>query len=173
MKVLIVDDHQMLRETIRRKLVTVPRISEIHEAGTVAEALSVISSNRPDVCFVDPRLPDGTGFDVYREIKALYSGMKVVIFSAYAYDQYVRTGLRIGVDAFIFKTDPLDSVLDALEACLEGRPYFSPSVIPIASNLIAPPILVETRARDALRRESCRYYMPWQTTSLIRRSHNI
>lgn len=117
MRLLIVDDEPLIRSGIRRDVETIPQVEVAGECGSVAEAVQVLRGSQIDLLLLDVQLPDGTGFDVVREIGP--SAMPPVIFVT-AYDQYAIQAFECSAVDYLLK--PFDDV--RLRASIEkvGEP---------------------------------------------------
>src|ERR1051325_3670719 len=83
LRVMIVDDHEVVREGLRALLNRRPGMRVVGEAGTVAEAVAVASRERPDIVVMDVRLPDGSGVEACREIRAEYPETRLIMLTSY------------------------------------------------------------------------------------------
>jgi DNA-binding NarL/FixJ family response regulator len=128
LRVVIVDDHAMLRMGTRQILSAEDDIEVVAEAADAAEALEAVARSAPDLVLVDIRLPDRNGIELARSIAELSPETKVVILSAYDDEDYVRAALDAGVVGYLLKTMPGDELVRAVSAAASGIMVLDPSV---------------------------------------------
>jgi DNA-binding NarL/FixJ family response regulator len=119
-RVLVVDDHELLRAGTRRILDEATGFSVVGEAADGHSALREIDSLRPDVVLVDIRLPDMNGIDLARRILQDHPDMAVLILSAYDDQTYVRASLAAGVAGYLLKTAPGDELVHSIRAACDA-----------------------------------------------------
>lgn len=119
-RVVVVDDHELLREGTRRILDSAFDFTVVGEAGDGDEALVVVGQTRPDVVLMDIRLPSVNGIDLARTIIDNYPSITVLILSAYDDEVYMRAALAAGVAGYLLKTMPADELLLTIRAACEG-----------------------------------------------------
>ena len=111
--VLLVDDHDLIRQGLRHAFERDPDFDVVAEAGTVADALSKASELRPDVVIMDLRLPDGSGLDATKKLRAARADVGIVVLTMYAGDDQLFGALEAGASAFVPKNAPADEVVAA------------------------------------------------------------
>lgn len=111
--VVLVDDHELIRQGLRRAFERTEDFAVVGEAGSVAEAVQVIESLSPDVVIFDVRLPDGSGLDAARRVRATHPTMGIVVLTMYAGDDQLFGALEAGASAFVPKDSPADDVISA------------------------------------------------------------
>lgn len=116
--VLIVDDHAMIREGLRRSFERAEDFDVIAEAASVAEAQASISHSAPEVVVLDIRLPDGDGLELCREIRDTDPAIGVVILTMYGGDEYLLEARDSGASAFVPKEAPATDVVAAARRAL-------------------------------------------------------
>ena len=119
-RVVVVDDHELLRTGTRRILEDAPGFSVVGEAGDGEAALQVIKETEPEVVLVDIRLPTINGIDLARRIGTDFPKIKVLILTAYDDENYVRAALAAGVTTYLLKTMPADDLIRSIEAACDG-----------------------------------------------------
>ena len=122
MKLLIVDDHKVVRDGVRRLVETIT-VTEIAEAESPSDALREFRKLRPDVTILDINLKNGSGLDVLRRLRADDPKAKIVIFSMYSDVVYAVSARREGALGYVSKSAPSDELLVALEKAMAGEPY--------------------------------------------------
>jgi DNA-binding NarL/FixJ family response regulator len=127
-RVLLVDDHQLLTGSLAAVLSREPDIEVVGTAGTVADARA-LSKERLDVVLMDYRLPDGTGADATRSIKARWPSAHVVMLTALNDDETVLESIQAGADGYLTKDRAVDEVVGAVRAAHAGETLLPRSVI--------------------------------------------
>ncbi|WP_206453146.1 response regulator transcription factor [Aurantimonas marina] len=122
MKILIVDDHTVVRDGVRRLVEALPATA-IAEAETPSEALAEFRKFRPDVTVLDINLKNGSGLDTLRRLRADDPKAKVVVFSMYSDLVYAASARRDGALGYVSKSAPTDELLVAIEKALVGESY--------------------------------------------------
>lgn len=117
LRVLLVDDHAVLRQSIRMMLEDLPDMGVTGEAESGAAALEACRSNDYDVILLDVRLPDFTGQEVARRLRALSSDAKIVALSMRDEEVVRQEMYRAGVDGFISKADGADALIEKIREC--------------------------------------------------------
>jgi DNA-binding NarL/FixJ family response regulator len=111
--VLLVDDHELIREGLRRALEREPDVEVVAEAASVSEGVAMGRKSEPTVAIVDLRLPDGNGLDVVRALRAQSSDMGIVVLTMYAGDNQLFDALDAGASAFVPKSAPAEEIVAA------------------------------------------------------------
>ena len=111
--VLLVDDHELIRQGLRRAFERSADFEVVGEAGSIAEAFRKLEALVPDVVVVDVRLPDGSGLELVREARKRRADLGIVVLTMYAGDEQLFGALDAGASAFVPKDAPTDDVLAA------------------------------------------------------------
>ena len=111
--VLLVDDHELIREGLRRALEREADVDVVAEAASVAEGIAMGRKTEPTVAIVDLRLPDGNGLDIVRALRAQSSEMGIVVLTMYAGDNQLFDALDAGASAFVPKSAPAEEIVAA------------------------------------------------------------
>ncbi len=119
-RVLIVDDHALVREGTRQLLEQDPAIEVIATAGSGEEALEQLAVLSPDVALVDVNLPSMSGLELSRTILATRPAVRILILSAYDEYAYVAEALEVGVGGYLLKTASTKELIDAVRAVYDG-----------------------------------------------------
>jgi DNA-binding NarL/FixJ family response regulator len=130
LRVLIVDDHEVLRAGTRQVLEASGDIVVVGEADDAKAAFSMIEGLHPNVVLIDIRLPDKSGIEVARQLTVTHPGVRVVILSAYDDDDFVRAALEVGVTGYLLKTMPRDELVAAVRAAAQGTMVLDPVLSP-------------------------------------------
>jgi DNA-binding NarL/FixJ family response regulator len=125
-RVLLVDDHPVVREGVAAVLARERDLAVVGEAGTVAEALRLAAALRPDVVLLDLRLPDA---DAVEAVASLASdGRSVVMFTAYDADEDVFRAIRSGARGYLLKGSPAAEIAQAIREVHAGHSHLSPRI---------------------------------------------
>lgn len=128
-RVVLVDDHELIREGLRRAFEREVDVQVVGEAANVQGGLAAIDTLTPDVAVVDLRLPDGDGITLVRQARARHSELGIVVLTMYAGDQHLFDALDAGASAFIPKSAPADEIVAAARhAAATPRSFSSPDL---------------------------------------------
>ena len=127
-KVLIADDHAVVRAGLRQFLEEDASITEIGDASTGREALDALRSGRWDLLILDINMPDRSGLDILSHIRAAGYSTRVLVMSGLPERQYALNVLRAGARGYLSKEGAPDELLKAMRAILDGRRYVSPAL---------------------------------------------
>ncbi len=127
-RLLLVDDHEVVRVGLRTVLNQNHGIAVVGEAGTMADAVRDALRLKPDVVLMDARLPDGSGVEACREILAHLPDIRVVFLTSYADDDAVLAAVLAGAHGYVLKEIDSAALLRAIHAVAEGRSILDPSV---------------------------------------------
>ncbi len=127
-RLLLVDDHLIVRLGLSALLKGFPQLEVIGEAGTCAEALSETLRLKPDVVLLDIRLPDGSGLDVCRTLQQKALDTKVLILTSYADDRLVFDSIAAGADGYLLKEIHGEELVRAIESVATGKSVLDPAV---------------------------------------------
>lgn len=111
--VVLVDDHELIRQGLRRAFERADDFSVIGEASSAAQALETVAAAPPDVVVLDVRLPDGSGLDVAKKLRENHPVMGIVVLTMYAGDDQLFGALEAGASAFVPKDSPAEDVIAA------------------------------------------------------------
>jgi len=126
LRVLVVDDHAVVRTGTRQVLETARDITVVGEAGDGIEALALTGRLEPDVLLVDVGLRDESGIDVARRVITTHPDVRVVMLSAHDEDELVRDAWEAGVAGYLLKTMPRDKLIGAVRAAGRGSRVLDP-----------------------------------------------
>lgn len=127
-RVLVADDHVVVRQGIRQFLEEANDIEVVAEAGDGAEALRLVESHQPDVAVLDIRMPGVTGVEATRRIKERFPQVRVLVLTAYDDDPYVFALLQAGADGYLLKTASGAELVQAVRVVYKGDSALSPEV---------------------------------------------
>jgi DNA-binding NarL/FixJ family response regulator len=127
-RILLADDHAVVRQGIRQFLEEAGDIAVVAEAGDGAQALRLVEAHQPDVAVLDIRMPEVTGVEVARRIKERFPQVRVLVLTAYDDDPYVFALLQAGADGYVLKTASGDELVRAVRTVYAGETALSPEI---------------------------------------------
>ncbi len=128
LRVMLVDDHEVVREGLRTLLGRQKGMLVVGEAGTAAEAIEVAARAKPDVIVMDVRLPDGSGVEACRTIREARPETKVIMLTSYADDEALFASIVAGAAGYLLKQTRGQAVVDAITSVAQGRSLLDPDV---------------------------------------------
>ena len=133
-RVLVADDHPIVRTGIRHVLESETDFVVVGEAGTGSEAISLVSELRPDVVVLDISMPDQSGLEVAARLQSGSTATRILILSMHNNAEYVLESVRAGAHGYLLKDTAAAELRTAIRAVCRGESYFSP---PVATRLTA------------------------------------
>jgi len=127
-RVLLVDDEELVRSGLRLILSTEPDLEVVAEAADGEQALALVELHQPDVVMLDIRMPGLDGIEVARRLAASGSPARVVVLTTFDNDDYVYGALRAGASGFLLKDAPATQLVSAIRAAAAGDAVLAPSV---------------------------------------------
>jgi len=126
--ILIVDDHPMMREGLRRTIAGEPDLKVCGEAGDAFQALEALKTITPDLVLVDITLPGKSGLELIKDLKVMYPGLPILVLSMHDESLYAERALRAGAGGYITKQERPKVLISAIRQVLAGRTYVSDQV---------------------------------------------
>ena len=127
-RILIVDDHSMVREGLRLRISAFPDLEVCGEATTEDEAMLMVQESNPHLVIVDISLKSGHGIELIKRIKATYPSIKMLVSSGFQESLYAERALRAGALGYLNKQDSGEKVIEAIRTVLGGERYVSPEI---------------------------------------------
>ncbi len=127
-RLLIVDDHEVVRVGLRTLLGRFQSIEVVGEASTAAAAIAETKRLSPDVVLLDIRLPDGNGFDACRQIQEMATDTRVLILTSFADDDVVFQSIAAGADGYLLKEIDGEGLVKAIEKVAAGQSILDPAI---------------------------------------------
>jgi two-component system, NarL family, response regulator NreC len=127
-RVLIADDHTVLRQALRYMLEAHPGLEVVGEASNGREAVDLAEKLRPDVVLMDTVMPGLNGIEATRQIRRRLPKVKVLMLTGYQEDEQVAGALKAGASGYVIKKSEIDELLLGIQAVHRGNPYFSSSI---------------------------------------------
>jgi NarL family two-component system response regulator YdfI len=138
-RVLIADDHLVVREGLSAILEVADDIEPVGEAADGAEAVRLAGELSPDVVLMDLRMPNLDGIEAIRQIRVLYPAIEIVILTTYDDDEYIIQGLRAGARGYLLKDTSRQVLFDAIRAAARGESLLPSAVVEkVIAHLAAP-----------------------------------
>jgi two-component system response regulator DevR len=128
LRLLVVDDHEVVRQGLVAMLDRREGFEVVAEAGTVAEAIAMAARHEPDIVILDVRLPDGSGVEACREIRAERPATKIVMLTSYPDEEAVLSAIVAGASGYLLKQVRARDLVSALEAVGRGESLLDPAV---------------------------------------------
>ncbi|MDR3544547.1 MAG: response regulator transcription factor [Candidatus Limnocylindrales bacterium] len=128
LRLLVVDDHEVVRQGLVALIDRREKFQVVAEAGTVAEALDAARRFQPDLVIMDVRLPDGSGIEACREIRAELPATRVVMLTSYPDEEAVLSAIIAGASGYLLKQVRARDLVIALEAVGRGESLLDPAV---------------------------------------------
>lgn len=133
-KVMLADDHILIREGIRQLLEFDGNIDVIDEANDGEECLEKLEKSKPEVLLLDINMPKKNGVEVLQEIKRKGINVKVLILTVHNEVEYLLKAVDIGVDGYLLKDSDLSELKKAINAVYNGENYIQPNLVPALNN---------------------------------------
>lgn len=127
-KLVLVDDHQVVRLGLHALLSVEPDFEVVGQAGTVDEALALLERVRPQIVLLDVRLPGRSGLDGCRAIKQRWPAIHVIMLTSYADDQLVLDAINSGAEGYVLKKVEGDELIKAIRKVADGEAILDPAV---------------------------------------------
>jgi len=127
-KLLVVDDHPLIREGIKAHLETCERIEVIGAAANGQEALRLTRELAPDVALVDISLPDINGFETSQLLRQAVPQIKIIILTIHDNEEYVAQAFQVGAHGYVVKDTPADELIKGIELVCQGQMFVSSAV---------------------------------------------
>ena len=137
--VVLVDDHELIRQGLARAFERQDDFSVVGEAGSISEGMEVVRRLEPSVVVTDVRLPDGTGLDLVRSLRQTHKDLGIVVLTMYAGDGQLFEALEAGASAFVAKDAPSDDVVAAARhATVSPRSFAAANLADAMRRRLAP-----------------------------------
>lgn len=124
MRIMLVEDHLILREGLKALLETEPGFRVVGEAGTVSDALTSIEALDPTVVIIDIGLPDHSGIDLVASLRERKNTTPILVLTVLQCKEHLRNAMHAGANGFVLKDSPYTELLEGLHAVCSGKKYF-------------------------------------------------
>lgn len=149
-KILLVDDHAIMRQGLRTLLEGFDQVTVVGEANSVASAVAETARLTPDVVILDIRLSDGSGIDACRELHQREAHPRVLVLTSYADDETLFEAIAAGADGYLLKEVDSDGLVRAIEDVASGKSVLDPAVTRRVLNRVKAPSSAALAANDML-----------------------
>jgi len=127
-RILIVDDHTLVRHGLRAMLSAEPDLEVVGEAEDGHQAIRLAGSLTPKLILMDLSMPGTNGTEALAEIKRRYPNIRVLVLTVHKAEEYIREALRVGADGYVLKHATRDELMLAIRSILNGKTYLTPDV---------------------------------------------
>lgn len=127
-KIVIAEDHTILRAGLRALLAVQNGLEVIGEAGDGREAIRKVDTLQPDLLLIDLSMPKLNGIDAIREIKSQHPEIKIIVLTVHKSDEYIIAALRAGANGYMLKDASQNELLLAIDYVINGKTFLSPSI---------------------------------------------
>lgn len=127
-RLLIVDDHPLVREGLKARLSSLPGIEVVGEAGDAQQASAQVAALRPDLVLMDVGMKDVNGIDLTRQLLSEQPQLLVLVLSMYDNPEYVNRAMQAGARGYVLKDAPASDIVDAISAVAAGGTFLSSAV---------------------------------------------
>jgi DNA-binding NarL/FixJ family response regulator len=127
-RVLLVDDHPLVRDGLKARLAGLPGLEVVGEAGNASEAFEVVDATQPDLVLMDVGMKDVNGIDLTAQLIARHPRLLVLMLSMYDNPEYVHRAMQAGARGYVLKDAPSQDIIDAIETIVAGETYLSASI---------------------------------------------
>ncbi len=124
-KIVVADDHLLIREMIRKSIEEVPGMEVVGEAGDGIQLLDLLKKTRPNLVLLDITMPNLQGIDALKQIRSLYPDVNVLVLTMHKSKQHISSALSAGADGYLLKENAFDDLLVAIERIRRGERYIS------------------------------------------------
>jgi DNA-binding NarL/FixJ family response regulator len=135
-RVLLADDHELVRAGVRKVLESSPGIEVVGEASRGDETLVKLAELEPDVLLLDLNMPGGDGFEVLRKARDSAGGARIVVLSLHVQSEYVSRAVREGADGYLSKDLAVQELPDAIASVMAGKPWYSAAVQEVLAKVV-------------------------------------
>lgn len=159
-RLLLIDDHPLVRDGLRLRLETVPQLRVVGEAGNAAAAQAFLAAclaedpqggTLPHLALMDLNMPGVGGLELTALLHERYPQIAVLVLSMHDNPEYMVQAVKAGARGYLLKDEPAQEIITAIDAVMAGRSYFSAAAAVRLSQASAPATLLTQRERDVLR----------------------
>ncbi|MEX5744161.1 response regulator [Massilia sp. X63] len=149
-RILLVDDHPLVRDGLRARLEAAPRLRVVGEAGSGQEALDQAGACRPDLVLMDVNMKGGSGIEATARLTACFPGIAVLILSMHDKPEYVTQAMAAGARGYVLKDAPGKDIVLAIDTVMGGGIYYSAALARQLAGPAAPDGLLTLREQEVL-----------------------
>jgi DNA-binding NarL/FixJ family response regulator len=138
-KVVIADDHELIREGVKKIVRHCVDLKVVGEAADLRQAIALVAQVRPDVVVLDISMPDADGLDGLAELRRHFPALQVIVLSMHAEERYALEALRAGALGYVSKTAAANELVDAVRQAAQGKRWIGPRVAELLERESASP----------------------------------
>ena len=127
-RILVVDDHEMVRDAMGELLATIPEYEVVGTAGSLRTALPLLEKTQPDIVLADLSLEDGSGTELVRAVRQAKLKARVLIMTGFRDNFAASEAMKAGVAGYVLKTRPTRELVEAIAVVMKGDRYLSPTI---------------------------------------------
>ena len=137
-RILIVDDHEMVRRGVRALIESQPGLRVCGEAGNGRDAIAKAEELRPDLVLLDVGLPELNGLEVTRRLRAALPSVKILALTVLEVDRLAEELVDAGVNGYVLKSEAGQTLVTAVNAIIKGSSFFTPRLTRVVRDILAP-----------------------------------
>jgi DNA-binding NarL/FixJ family response regulator len=126
--IILADDHALVRHALRHRLCAEPGFEVLADVSDAGKALDAVRAHHPDVLLMDIDMPGPRSIDVARTIRDEAPETRIVFLSAFCFDRYIQEALRLKAAGYVTKTQPAETIIEAIRNVMAGATFYSPEV---------------------------------------------
>lgn len=151
-RILLVDDHQLVRDGLRSRLESIPQFLVAAEAGTPEDALNEAANKKIDLVLMDINLKGMTGIELTARFHDQFPDIAVIMLSMHDSAEYVMQSIQAGARGYVLKDSPATDIVTAINTVMAGGIYYSAALSKHLSRPISPSMLLTPREKEVLQR---------------------
>ncbi|MGZ5780702.1 MAG: response regulator, partial [Burkholderiaceae bacterium] len=151
-RILLVDDHQLVRDGLRSRLESIPQFLVAAEAGTPEDALNEAANKKIDLVLMDINLKGMTGIELTARFHDMFPDIAVIMLSMHDSAEYVMQSIQAGARGYVLKDSPATDIVTAINTVMAGGIYYSAALSKHLSRPISPSMLLTPREKEVLQR---------------------
>ena len=128
MRIVIADDHPVVRRGLRAIVEDALLPADVHEAGNAAELLTLVRKREPDVVLLDIAMPGRSGLEALKELRREHRKIPMLVLSIHSADEFAVRSIKAGASGYLTKDSAPEELIDAIRTVVAGRRYLTPSV---------------------------------------------
>ena len=153
MGIFLVDDHEVVRQGVRSVIEAADGMHVVGEAGNVEQAMQRISAVNPDVAVLDVRLPDGSGVELCRDIRATHPNIACLMLTSYSDDEALFEAIMAGASGYVLKQVRGSELLDAIQRVARGEQLLDPALTGRVLERLRNPVVPDARLESLTEQE--------------------
>lgn len=151
-QILLVDDHQLVRDGLRSRLESIPQFLVVAEAGTPEDALKEATDKKIDLVLMDINMKGMTGIELTGRFHDMFPDIAVIMLSMHDNAEYVMQSIQAGARGYVLKDSPATDIITAINTVMAGGIYYSAALSKHLSRPISPSMLLTPREKEVLQR---------------------